>query len=134
MLQNGLTDIEVMSAGLAAGQGGADPRIVALAHSDGYDISQHQAQPVDRNLLANADLVIVMSAKQRQLIARTWPAMLNKTLLFGMWRPGKPMNERDIPDHCKRTDEVFQLVYDPINKASIPWRDKYKSRAGRRGG
>lgn len=131
MLQQGLVDIEVVSAGLAAGQGGADPRIVALAQADGYDISQHQAQPVDRNLLASADLVLVMSAKQRQLIARTWPDMLSKTLLFGMWRTDKPMNERDIPDPYQRSDEVCQLVYDTIKTASFAWREKLQSTGGK---
>lgn len=124
MLQQGLTDIEVKSAGLAAGQGGVEPRIAALAKADGYDLSQHQAKPVDRNLLANADLVLVMSAKQRQLIARTWPEMLGKTLLFGMWRTDKPIDDRDIPDPYQRSDEVCQLVYDTIKTASFAWREK----------
>ncbi len=127
MLQHGLADIEVVSAGLAAGQGGAEERIAALAKSDGYDLSQHQARPVDRNLLANADLVLVMSAKQRQVIARTWPEMLGKTLLFGMWRTDKPIDDRDIPDPYQRSDEVCQLVYDTIKSASLAWREKLNS-------
>lgn len=124
MLQQGLADIEVMSAGLAAGQGGAEQRIAALAKADGYDLSQHQAKPVDRSLLASADLVLVMSAKQRQLISRKWPEMLGKTLLFGMWRTDKPIDDRDIPDPYQRSDEVCQLVYDTIKTASFAWREK----------
>ncbi|MFB9868635.1 low molecular weight protein-tyrosine-phosphatase [Vreelandella sulfidaeris] len=124
ILQQGLADIEVMSAGLAAGKGGADPRIAALAKADGYDLSEHQARPIDRDLLANADLVLVMSAKQRQVIARKWPEMLGKTLLFGMWRTDKPSNDRDIPDPYQRSDEVCQLVYDTIKSASVAWREK----------
>tara|TARA_R110002012_G_scaffold64971_4_gene170584 strand:+ start:789 stop:1256 length:468 start_codon:yes stop_codon:yes gene_type:complete len=124
ILQQDLTDIEVMSAGLAAGQGGAEPRIAALAKADGYDLSQHQARPVDRDLLVNADLILVMSAKQRQVISRKWPEMLGKTLLFGMWRTDKPSNDRDIPDPYQRSDEVCQLVYDTIKSASVAWREK----------
>lgn len=127
MLQQGLADIDVTSAGLAAGQGGAEPRLAALAKADGYDLSQHQARPVDRNLLANADLVLVMSAKQRQVIARTWPEMLGKTLLFGMWRTDKPIDDRNIPDPYQRSDEVCQLVYDTIKTASFAWREKLKN-------
>lgn len=127
MLQQGVAGIEVASAGLAAGTGGAEPRMAALAKADGYDLSQHQARPVDRHLLADADLVLVMSAKQRQMIARSWPEMLGKTLLFGMWRTDKPVNERDIPDPYQRSDEVCELVYEVIKTASIAWREKLKN-------
>ncbi|HSP31455.1 MAG TPA: low molecular weight phosphotyrosine protein phosphatase [Halomonas sp.] len=127
ILQQGIADIEVVSAGLAAGKGGAEQRMAALAKADGYDLSQHQARQVDRQLLAEADLVLVMSAKQRQLIARSWPEMLGKTLLFGMWRTDKPINERDIPDPYQRSDEVCQLVYEAIKSASIAWREKLKN-------
>lgn len=127
MLQQGNADIQVVSAGLAAGQGGAEPRLAALAKADGYDLSQHQARQVDRNLLVDADLVLVMSAKQRQMIARSWPEMLGKTLLFGMWRTDKPVNERDIPDPYQRSDEVCELVYKVIKTASIAWREKLKN-------
>lgn len=127
MLQQGGGDIEVVSAGLGAGKGGAEQRMAALAKADGYDLSQHQARQVDRKLLAEADLVLVMSAKQRQLIVRSWPEMLGKTLLFGMWRTDKPINERDIPDPYQRSDEVCQLVYEEIKSASIAWREKLKN-------
>ncbi|GEN29577.1 protein-tyrosine-phosphatase [Halovibrio variabilis] len=130
MLQEGLADIDVMSAGLAAGKGGADERIAALAKADGYDLGQHQARSIDRNLLANADLILVMSAKQRQVIARQWPEMLGKTLLFGMWRTDKPIDDRDIPDPHQRSDEVCQLVYDTIKTASSVWREKLKNTGG----
>ncbi|MEA2120214.1 low molecular weight phosphotyrosine protein phosphatase [Halovibrio sp. HP20-50] len=131
MLQQGLTDIAVMSAGLAAGKGGADKRIAVLAKADGYDLDQHQARSVDRRLLANADLILVMSAKQRQVIARKWPEMLGKTLLFGMWRTDKPIDDRDIPDPYQRSDEVCQLVYDTIKTASLAWRKKLKNTDGK---
>lgn len=127
MLQKDNADIEVMSAGLAAGNGGAEPRIAALAKADGYDLSQHQARQVDRNSLVNADLVLVMSAKQRQMIARSWPEMLGKTLLFGMWQTDKPVSERDIPDPYQRSDEVCELVYEVIKTASMAWREKLKN-------
>ena len=127
MLQQGLEDIVVMSAGIAAGQGGAEQRLAALAKADGYDLSQHQARQVDRNLLAEADLVLVMSVKQRQVIARKWPEMLGKTLLFGMWRTDKSIDDRDIPDPYQRSDEVCQLVYDTIKTASLAWREKLKN-------
>lgn len=127
MLQQGLEDIEVMSAGIAAGQGGAEQRLAALAKADGYDLSQHQARQVDRNLLAEADLVLVMSVKQRQVIARKWPEMLGKTLLFGMWRTDKSIDDRDIPDPYQRSDEVCQLVYNMIKTASLAWREKLKN-------
>lgn len=130
ILQQGLADIEVVSAGIAAGRGGAEQRIAALAKADGYDLSQHQARPVDRDLLASADLVLVMSAKQRQVIARTWPDMLGKTLLFGMWRTDKSLDDRDIPDPYQRSDEVCQLVYDTIKTASFAWREKLKNTGG----
>ncbi|WP_221885512.1 low molecular weight protein-tyrosine-phosphatase [Vreelandella populi] len=130
MLQQGLADIEVTSAGLAAGQGGADQRIAALAQADGYDLSQHQARQLDRNLLNNADLVLVMSAKQRQIIAQKWPEMLGKTLMFGMWRKDKPIDDRDIPDPYQRSDEVCRLVYDTIKTASLAWREKLKNTGG----
>nr|WP_290701580.1 low molecular weight phosphotyrosine protein phosphatase [Halomonas sp. UBA3074] len=126
VLQQGLTDIQVMSAGLAAGSGGAEKRLMALAKTDGYDLSQHQARQVDRQLLADADLILVMSAKQRQLIARSWPEMLGKTLLFGMWRTDKPIDERDIPDPYQRSDEVCRLVYEALKSASFAWREKLK--------
>lgn len=127
MLQNGLVDIQVESAGLAAGQGGVEQRMAELAIADGYDLSSHQARQVEHNLLVNADLVLVMSVKQRQVIARKWPEMLGKTLLFGMWQTDKPVGDRDIPDPYQRSDEVCHLVYDMIKTASTAWREKLKN-------
>ena len=61
LLQN-LTDLRIDSAGLTAREGdAADPIYLNMAQTLGLDLTEHRSKPVNRELLTEADLILVMT-------------------------------------------------------------------------
>jgi protein-tyrosine phosphatase len=115
LLKQALPDKHIRSAGLQAMVGhGADPVAAELAQAAGLDVSQHQAQQINEDLVQWADMILVMSQQQRQLLGSKMPAALGKTLLLGHWvrAPGtRANNGLDIPDPYKKSRDVFEYVH-----------------------
>lgn len=61
VIERGLTDVEVASAGTSAWEGApASDGALLVGIERGLDLSQHRAQPLSRDLVAANDLVLVM--------------------------------------------------------------------------
>lgn len=61
VIERGLTDVEVASAGTSAWEGApASDGALLVGIERGLDLSQHRAQPLSRDLVAAYDLVLVM--------------------------------------------------------------------------
>ena len=52
-------------------------------------------------------------------IGKIAPEIRGKTMLFGHW-----LDQRDIPDPYKKSDEAFQSVYQLIEQAGRLWAQK----------
>lgn len=64
----------VQSAGVWAADGQpASANSVTVMTERGVDISDHRAQLLNANLVAEADLILVASREHQQMIANTWP-------------------------------------------------------------
>ncbi len=123
MLQQALPDKHVDSAGITAmvrdGKGwDMDTKARSIAEQNGHHYDLHQAQQLTRELISNHDLILVMDSEQRNHIAKRYPEALSKTMLLGHW------SKKDIPDPYKRSDEVYQHVFELIEKSCNEWKTK----------
>lgn len=120
MLRQQLPHCRVSSAGITALVGeGVEPTARQLAEADGFEVGEHRARQLEAELLAEADLVLVMSDDQRREIASRWPSVLGKTMRLGHWL--EQGNGQDIPDPYRRSDAIFLQVHDLIGRATREW-------------
>jgi len=72
---SGRTDIELVSAGLAAFPGSpASLQAVEVLAGSGVDISSHRARQVTPELLEQCDLILVMTGNHKQVLAEMCPS------------------------------------------------------------
>lgn len=120
MLRRSLPGKRVGSAGLGALVGqGVDPTARELAEADGLDVASHQARQLDRELLASADLVLVMSPGQRRAVGEISPEAMGKTMTLGKWLDGG--KGQDIPDPYRKSREAFEHVHRQLQDATAAW-------------
>ena len=78
----------VMSAGIAAGMGGAaSSQAVEVLRDQGIDLSAHESQPVTEQLVRHADLIWTMTRSHRQAIIEHWPDAAARTFLLSSDAP-----------------------------------------------
>lgn len=123
MLQAQHPQRHLHSAGLAAlVDAPADPTARELAAADGYDLEGHRARSLTREMLQQADLVLVMSESQRHAVGKLSPEALGKTLRLGQWlKQDEGDQGRDIPDPYRKSREAFEQIYRLIARASAEW-------------
>lgn len=108
---------QVSSAGLQAlVNHAADEHTVLLAKADGVDLSQHKARQLTRDMLADADLILTMEQRHLEDISKMAPQARGKTMLLGRW-----LNNREIPDPYRKSNEAFQLSHTLIQQATAAW-------------
>ncbi len=120
MLRQALPAKQFRSAGLGALVGqGVELTARGLAEADGLDVSDHHARQLTRDMLAHADLVLVMSHGQRRAGGELAPEALGKTLLLGKWLDDG--QGRDIPDPYRKSQEAFEHVHQLLKEATGEW-------------
>ncbi|SEK50425.1 low molecular weight protein-tyrosine-phosphatase [Halomonas daqiaonensis] len=123
MLQCRLPGLTVQSAGLGALVGQpVDAQARRLAEADGLDVEAHEARQLETGMLAEADLVLVMTEGQRQALAGRWPEARGKTLLLGKWLSQEQAT--DIPDPYRKSQDVFEHVHRLLQAATRLWADR----------
>lgn len=87
----GRSDIEVRSAGIAASPGTPPTEeTVKVMDEEGVDVSSHTAEEVTKDMIADADLILVMDAAHKGEVIRRDPAAASKTFLLKEYAyPGK---------------------------------------------
>jgi protein-tyrosine-phosphatase len=82
ILQDKGADFEqyhIVSAGLAAGSGWpASPGAVYAMQLQGLDISGHRSQPLHQDLVEKADIILTMTATQREYMLDKYPDHMRK--------------------------------------------------------
>ena len=94
----------------------ADAAAQAVARRHGVSLEGHIARKVTRNLLQQADLILVMGPEHLRFIATMAPENRGKSLLFGQW-----LDIRDIPDPYNKSREAYEYVFEQLGKASQEW-------------
>ena len=63
-----------------------------------------------------------MEKSHLEQIGRIAPEVRGKTMLFGQW-----LNQKEIPDPYRKSDEAFVSVYQLIEQAGLRWTEKLGS-------
>lgn len=119
----------ISSAGLGVGSlegQGIAPFARDLAEADGLDVSAHRARQIRREMIEDADLILVMSESQRRGVGELSPAATGKTMLFGRWLPDGSSQGYEIPDPYRKSREAFAQVHQLLTRAADTWRAKLR--------
>jgi protein-tyrosine phosphatase len=111
--------ITVRSAGLAAlVDYPADETAVELMEERGIDITGHRARQLYPDLLAEADLVLVMEKAHKRAIEQNEPEARGKIFRFCEWR------DTDVPDPYRQPREAFEEALRLIDAGVADWKKK----------
>ena len=119
LVKNLYSDKHVHSAGLSAMVGSpADESAIQLMTEKGLDITSHIARQIDKEMVANADLILTMSIEQTKWIEKNWVFAKGKTFRIGHW------TGKDIEDPYRKPLGKFVEVLDDIEHALKGWQEK----------
>lgn len=111
---------QVLSAGLVGLVGeDMDPMAREVAQLHGLDCGPHTARKLTGEHCRDAELILVMEARQREALIKNYPEVSGKVFLLGHWDGGA-----NIPDPYRRGTEVFEQVYRLLDKAAEAWAGK----------
>ncbi|MBB1318437.1 low molecular weight phosphotyrosine protein phosphatase [Shewanella sp. SR43-4] len=119
VLKSKLTDknITVSSAGLTALVAKpADAMAQKIALSHGVVMDTHQGQQLSSQLIAINSVILVMEQRHLNDVHSRYPEARGKTFLLGKW-----INNAEIPDPYRQSQEAFEHVYALIDSACSAW-------------
>ena len=115
-------DITVESAGLGAlVDHPASEHAVDLMRERGLDITSHRAQQITPELIARADLVLVMESGHKRAIDADEPTARGKIYRLGEWR------DRDIEDPYRQPRAAFEDALRDIDDGVADWAERIAS-------
>ncbi|WP_048606069.1 protein-tyrosine-phosphatase [Providencia rettgeri] len=92
---------------------------IRIAQQHNLSLENHQSRRLNSELCKKADLILVMETDHIDKIHQQFPETRGKVMLFGQW-----LNKIEIPDPHKRSDEMFEHVYQLMEKAAMAWQGK----------
>lgn len=117
LLRSALPNKKIDSAGTGAlVNHKADSSAIRVAEKHNLSLEGHRGKQFTSDLGHKYDLILVMERYHLEQVSSMAPEVRGKTMLFGHW-----INGQDIPDPYRKSDEVFELVYNLISKASLSW-------------
>jgi protein-tyrosine phosphatase len=87
------------------------PEVVDLARSHGLTIDRHKTRMLTANMLAEADLIIVMEAGHKESIKAEFPFAHKKVYLLSQVVEGIAY---DIPDPVTAKEEAREIIGDLV--------------------
>ncbi len=119
-LRQVLPNKKIDSAGTSAlVEHSADDSAIRIAEKHGISLEGHKGQQFTSKLARQYDLILVMEKCHLEQIGRSAPEVRGKTMLFGQW-----LNQKEIPDPYRKSDEAFASVYELIEQAGLLWAEK----------
>ncbi|HFT0810281.1 TPA: protein tyrosine phosphatase [Klebsiella pneumoniae] len=120
ILKQLLPTMQVDSAGTAALiDHNADNSAIKIAKKHGVSLEGHKGKQFTAKLARNYDLILAMEKIHINQIEKIAPEARGKTMLFGHW-----LENRDIPDPYRKSDEAFASVFVLIQRSSQLWVEK----------
>lgn len=120
LLQTHFPNKKIHSAGIIAKDDRpAYESAIRIAQQHNLCLNNHQSRRLTNELCKEADLILVMENDHIDRIHQQFPETRGKVMLFGQW-----LNKTEIPDPHKRSDEMFEHVYQLMEKAVIQWQGK----------
>ena len=109
--------LSVSSAGLAAlVDQPADETGFSVSKQRGVDMTGHVARQLRSEIVAGADLLLVMDDGHLTRLLKKYPEARGKTFKLGKW-----LGDKNIVDPYKRPADFFELVFTEIDKAIDSW-------------
>ena len=107
---------EAISAGVAASYGAPASRaaVTALAEK-GVNMSSHASRPLTPDLARTADLIVAMTAAQRDIVSALYPAEADKVFLLRAFDPSADC--LDVEDPIGMTLDTYREIRDQIAEA-----------------
>ncbi len=112
--------IRVTSAGIRATQAAKPPETACLAATrHGIRLADHRPQPLTRQLIDAADLVVVMEAAQLDQLRSAYPDAAPRIVLLSLFdETARGAYDRyNIADPYGKPLDVFERCYDRIRRA-----------------
>lgn len=110
-------NITVSSAGLTALEGKpADATAKKIAQVHGINMDSHQGRQLNSQLIAQNSVILVMEQRHLTDLCSRYPEARGKTFLLGKW-----INDTEIPDPYRQSQEAFDHVYALIDSACSAW-------------
>ena len=97
----------------------ADESAIKIAVKHGISLEGHKGRQFTASIGRQYDVILVMEKSHIEQIGRIAPEVRGKTMLFGHW-----LNQREIPDPYRKSDEAFASVYKLIEEAGNCWASK----------
>ena len=116
-LRHGLPGLTVTSAGLGAVvDSAADATASLVAAEAGIDLSGHIARQLTLQIGQAHELILVMEPHHRTELARRYPQLSGRTMLFDHWTGAK-----GIADPYRLPEAFHREVRDKILEAAKGW-------------
>ena len=111
---------KIDSAGVAAlVDHPADESAIRVAEKHDIKLDGHKGKQFTSKLGREYDLILVMEHYHLEQVTNIAPEVRGKTMLLGHW-----VNQKEIPDPYKKSDEAFESVYELIVQSSNSWVDR----------
>ena len=108
----GRDNIRVISAGTSVFPGArSSPDTIEVMKREGIDVAGHSPQGITKNMIEEADIILVMERRHRDTILRNVPHVKGKVYLLAEYgRPGKERRlvNPDIPDPIGKSIEIHR--------------------------
>jgi protein-tyrosine phosphatase len=115
--QRVLSSIKITSAGTHAMLSSTmDPLARAVLHLNGVEAQKHRSRQIDRQMLYDADLILLMEHRQTQSVLKLAPEVRGKTFLIGKWQ-----QELEIADPYRRPQLAFEQTYEQLSRCVDDW-------------
>ncbi len=122
LLQAAVPGAVIRSAGIGALVGHAADRDASdVAGRHGISLDGHVARQFDAALAREADLILVMESGHKAQIAREFPQVSGKTMLFDHW-----VGAKGISDPYQKSQAFHEAVFGQIEVAAAAWADRLK--------
>lgn len=109
-------EIEVQSAGIYAAPGSeASHQAVEVLKERGITCD-HRSQPISKELLDWATIVLTMTASHKQAIVTQYPELLNKVFTLKEFALGEDSFAGDVADPFGGSVEQYRSTADEIEK------------------
>ncbi len=113
--KRGKKNIELRSAGTAAPGGMKVPQIVEeVMGGEGVDMSGHRATSLNKELIDEADLILVMEKQHRRCVLKLCPEAGGKMFLLKEFSPNLEERFLDIPDPIGKPLKTYQKIFQEI--------------------
>ncbi|MDQ5985445.1 MAG: Protein-arginine-phosphatase [Syntrophus sp. SKADARSKE-3] len=108
-------DITVHSAGLIDMHGSqADPAAEKILEEKGYSLPGHQSKLLTREMMEQADWIIVMEALQQSEILESYPEGRDKIRLLKSFSRDFDGSNTDIKDPYRQSTYLYRLCFSEI--------------------